>query len=167
MKKEPLFNEQAREKISAMIEDIRFGILETHLNAVPTHAIPMATKKVDGEGSIWFISHSNSEHNANIRNDERVQLMYADPGSRDFLVLFGKASITKEQGVLDDLYDRKTDATWFDGPSDPNLTAIVVKPEEGHYWDSDDNRLVNLFKMGKAAVTGEKQDLGKSGDLQL
>lgn len=166
MKKDPLFNEQAREKISEMVEGIRFGILESNLGSVPTHAVPMATKKVDEQGVIWFISHSDSEHNAHIQQDNRVQLMYADPGSRDFLVLYGTATITKDHETLKDLYDRKTDATWFDGPSDPHLTAISVKPEEGHYWDSDDNRLVNLFKMGKAALTGDKENLGKSGDLR-
>lgn len=165
MKDKMLFDSEARIKIREMIEEIHFGILETQLSNIPTHAVPMTTKRVDEDGDIWFISHSGSEHNTHITEDARVQLMYADPGARDFLVLSGKATVIKEREILSELYDPKTDANWFEGPSDPNLTAIKVSPETGHYWDSSDNRLVNLVKMGKAAVTGEKEELGTSGDL--
>ncbi|MDT7827106.1 pyridoxamine 5'-phosphate oxidase family protein [Pricia sp. S334] len=164
MSEDNLFNEDARAKIKELVENIDFAMMETHLGAKQTHIVPMSTKDVDDDGSIWFLSNKNSEHNNYIRDDDSIQLIYAKPGDMEFLIVFGKASIITERPVLEKYYG-KTDDTWFDGVDDPNLTAIKVRPEDAHYWDSKNGKLVSLLKMGVGAITGEEQDMGKHGNL--
>ncbi|MGB3774080.1 MAG: pyridoxamine 5'-phosphate oxidase family protein [Leeuwenhoekiella sp.] len=166
MSKENLYNEDAKKKITEMAEDIDFAMMATNLKEIPLSVIPMSTKKVDGEGNIWFLSGKDSDHNKDIESDPNVQLIYSKPGSMKFLSVYGRATITKDKGIIDDLYS-KSDDNWFDGVEDPNITAISFKPSEAAYWDTETNKLVSLFKMGVGTITGEKQDVGKSGKMKM
>lgn len=166
MSEKNLFNAAAKAKLKEMVENIDFAMMETNLTSKPSHIIPMSTKEIDAEGCIWFLSNKSSEHNSYLNSDNSVQLIYSKPSDKEFLSLFGNAFITTDKAVLELLY-KKSDDAWFDGVEDPNLTAIKVIPKEAHYWDTKNGKLVSLLKMGISAVTGEKQDLGEEGDLNL
>lgn len=161
-----LSNTEALKKLKELATSIDFAFMATDLNNQPIDAIPMSTKKVDDDGSIWFLSNANSDHNANIKRDSKVQLFYSKPGDFEFLSVYGEASITRDQAILDELYGKSDDA-WFDGKDDPNLTAIQFKPLSAQYWDSKSNKLISLLKMAYGAVTGEKTELGKTGSLKV
>lgn len=166
MSTENLYNEDAKKKISKLATDIDFAMMATNLKETPLSVIPMSTKKVDEDGNIWFLSGKDSDHNKDIEKDAETQLIYSDPSSMEFLSVYGQSSITTEKLIIKELYS-SADDTWFDGEDDPNITAIKFKPSEAHYWDTDSNKLVSLFKIGKGAVTGEKQDVGESGRLKV
>ncbi len=166
MSQENLYNDKARKKLKEMVDNIDFAMMETGLGKRPTHIIPMSTKKIDDDGQLWFLSNDSSEHNANIRGDGYLQLIYSDPNEMEFLTIYGTAEISKEKKVLEELYG-KADDTWFDGVDDPNLSAIRVQPKEAHYWDTQSGKFITLFKIGLGAISGKKQDIGKEGDLHL
>lgn len=161
-----LYDREAKSKIKELAEDIDFTMMATKLSVQPIHTIPMSTKKVDDKGSIWFLSGRDSEHNANIQQDGRVQLLYSDPSNMEFLTVYGNALITTDREILEELYG-KSDDMWFEGIEDPNLTAICVEPSEAQYWDAKHNKLVSLFKMGVGAITGDQPDLSESGKIVL
>ena len=145
---------------------IDFAMLCTNLSAKPFHAIPMSTKRVDANGAIWFLSGCDSTHNGNILNDSKVELLYSHPGSMRFLIVYGEAIIHMDKKILKELYGA-TDDAWFQGVDDPNISAIQVVPLDAHYWDTKNNRLISMAKMGIAAVTGKQPDLAEHGDLKL
>lgn len=157
---------EALEKMTKMVNDIDFAMLLTDLGSQPISAVPMSTKKVDEHGNIWFLSGLNSDHNTNIVNSPEVQLLYSDISDMEFISIYGKATIVADPAILKDLYE-KTDDAWFTGEDDPNLTAIKVVPQEAYYWDNKYNKYVSLFKMGVAAITGERVDTGEKGRLDL
>jgi len=161
-----LHDDEAHKKLKGLVDDIKFCMMATGLTQKPLHVIPMSTKKVDSEGAIWFLSSKDSDHNANIRQDDDVQLVYADPGAMEFLNLYGKASIKTDRPLLESLYSQ-IDDTWFDGVDDPKLTAIQFKPQQAYYWDTKSNTYVSLFKMGYAAITGDQADVGEKGKLDV
>lgn len=163
---ENLTSKEALDKMTELVDDIKFGMLLTDLKTQPISAVPMTTKKVDKNGNIWFLSGLNSEHNSNILKSSEVQLLYSDPSDMEFISIYGKASVVTEKSVLEELYTKKDDA-WFTGLDDPNLTALKIVPQEAYYWDTKDNKYVSLFKMGVAAVTGDKVDVGEKGKLNL
>lgn len=166
MSTENLNKEESRKKLRKLVDDIKVAMLVTGLEKRPINAIPMRTKKIDDNGHIWFISQSNSEHNKNLQINEQVHLLYSNPDDNEFLTLYGHAEITKDRSILEDLYSATTD-NWFDGVDDPNLTAIKVKPVEAYYWDSKTNKYITLLKMGIGALTGNNQDIGEKGKLNL
>lgn len=161
-----LFNKEAQNKIKELAESIDFTMLATDLFSLPIHAIPMSTKRVDDLGQIWFISNKNSEHNANIQKSNDVHLFYSKAMSMEFMNLYGKAEIVIDKGIIEDLY-QKSDDNWFKGKDDPNITAIKVTPKDAHYWDTKNNILVSMLKMGIGAITGKKADLGEQGELSV
>ncbi|MCY2685969.1 pyridoxamine 5'-phosphate oxidase family protein [Salinimicrobium sp. TH3] len=166
MSTENLNKEKSWEKLKEMVDDIKVAMMVTGLEKKPINAIPMSTKKVDEKGNIWFISMGNSEHNQNLKTNPDVHLLYSNPDDMEFMSLYGKAEITKDRAVLEDLYNPRTD-NWFDGPDDPNLTAIKITPAEAYYWDTKTNKYVTLFKMGVGALTGDNKDIGEKGKLNL
>ena len=156
MSTENLSNTDAINKLKDLATSIDFAMMVTNLSNKPLDAIPMSTKKVDEVGNIWFLSGADSDHNANIAKDADMQ----------FLSVFGKAFVTRDKAILEELYST-TDDSWFDGVEDPNLTAIKFTPSQAQYWDTKNNKFVSLLKMGYAAVTGDKVDVGETGSLNL
>ena len=126
----------------------------------------MSTKEVDEEGNIWFLSNKNSEHNKHIAEQGVAQLYYGKGSSMEFLTVFGKATISTDKSIIEQLYV-KSDDSWFDGKDDPNITALKITPQDAHYWEPKSNALVSLVKMGVGFITGEKQELGKEGDIKI
>lgn len=166
MSTENLNKEESWKRLREMVDDIKVAMMVTGLEKRPINAVPMRTKKIDDKGNIWFISMGQSDHNKNIQINKDVHLLYSAPDDNEFLTLYGQAEIVKDRSVLEDLYSSTSD-NWFDGVDDPNLTAIKVKPAEAYYWDSKTNKYLTLFKMGVGALTGEKKDIGKKGELNL
>ena len=161
-----LYDDKAREKIKDIAKDVDFCMLVTNMDKKPLSAIPMSTKDVDDHGAVWFLSNADSEHNRNIEKDKDVQLLYSGTSEMEFLSIYGEAFIETNRDVIHELYS-KADNAWFDGKDDPNITAIRVNPKEAYYWDNDKSKMTTLFKLGMAAVSGNKQDIGEKGKLNL
>tara|TARA_R110002050_G_scaffold54521_5_gene123260 strand:- start:157 stop:657 length:501 start_codon:yes stop_codon:yes gene_type:complete len=161
-----LNNKEAREKIKTLAESIDFAMMATDLKKQPFHVIPMSTKEVDEEGNIWFLSNKNSTHNKNIEREHRAHLIYADKGNFEFLSIYGRTSISTDRKRIKELYGSGDDA-WFDGVDDPNITALKIEPEDAHYWDTKNGKIISLLKMAKGAITGNEPDLGEEGDLKV
>lgn len=151
-----LTSKEAIKKMTTLVEDIKTAMLLTDLKKQPISAIPMTTKEVDEDGSIWFLSGLNSEHNSNIVKNPQAQLLYSDPSGMEFISIYGMATIITDSERLKDLYSSIDDA-WFEGVDDPNLTAIKITPKEAYYWDTKENKYISLFKMGLAAATGKRR----------
>lgn len=166
MSTENLNSAEAREKLKDLVEDIRVAMMVTGLGKIPLNAIPMSTREIDDHGDIWFLSLRNSEHNNNIAESNQVQLLYSDPSEMEFVSVYGTAEIVTNKEILHDLYNEMADA-WFEGPENPNLTAIKFHPVEAYYWNNKTNKYVTLYKLGIAALTGKHKDLGESGKLDL
>jgi general stress protein 26 len=161
-----LYDDAARDKIKDMAEDVDYCMLVTNMDEKPLSAIPMSTKQVDDHGAVWFLSKSDSEHNKNIKKDSDVQLLYSGTSDMEFLSIYGEAFIETNREVIHELYS-KADNAWFDGKDDPNITAIKVIPKEAYYWENKDSKMVTLFKLGMAAVSGKNQDIGEKGKLDV
>lgn len=165
MSKENLSQVEAKKKFREMVDEIKIAMFATDLSKKPIDVAPMYTKRVDESGNLWFLSSKNSDHNHNLLQDPDCQLFYTK-GSSDFLSVYGSAEIIDDKDTIESLYN-KMDNAYFEGSDDPQIRAIKFSPEEAAYWSSEGNKLVTLFKMGVAAVTGKDQDLGTSGKMDL
>lgn len=165
MSTQHLNHKKALEKMTALVESIKTGMLVTCLSDRPLNVVPMTTKKIDGEGNIWFLSRLDSSQNCNIAQEPEVQLLYSAPGNKEFISIYGMASIHLDPEKLKDLYHASDDA-WFTGLDDPNLTAIKITPKESYYWDEKQNNYADLFKMDKSSEKN-KIRTGEKGKLQL
>jgi general stress protein 26 len=156
-----LLNDEAIEKIKELANR-KICLFCTHDNGEITSR-PMDTQGIDDDGSMWFFSRRSSHKNDQISQDNKVYLMYMDTGKQHYLSLSGTAEIVNDRAKVEELWDPMVKA-WFEGgKDDPELTLIRVNPEDGHYWDTKNGKLVSLIKVAVAAITGNQD---KDGSLE-
>jgi general stress protein 26 len=128
---------------------------------------PMSTQGIDEDGTMWFFSRKDSEKNDQIDEDNTIHLMYMDTGKQQYLSLSGHASIVVDKRKTEELWNPIAKA-WFEkGKDDPSLSLLRVTPEEGHYWDTKNGKLISFIKIAVAALTGKPMDGGVDGDLKI
>lgn len=126
----------------------------------------MSTRAVDENGTIWFFSRAGSNKNKEIGSDNRVQLFYSNHSNFEFMTLFGTVEILKDTARAKELWSSVA-KTWFnEGYDDPELTLLKFQPEDGHYWDTKDGKIISLFKMVVGAITGKEMNISVEGDLK-
>jgi len=167
MKTENLTSEEAIEKMTKLVRDIKIAFLLTDLKKQPINAVPMITKKVDEHGNIWFLSRVDSEHNSNIAKDPQVHLLYSHPSNMEYLSVSGNATIVSDKKIIENFHSAEDD-TWFRDADESKYSAIKIVPKEAYFWDSSGNTINKLFKRGLADAKGENPDIiEEKGKLTL
>jgi len=128
---------------------------------------PMSTQEVDDEGNLWFISNKESIKNLQIKRDSRVHLMYSNDSKHHYLSLSGYAELLDDKQKIEELWNPFINAWFEEGKNDPNVSVIKVVPEEGHYWDTQNGKLLSLLKIAVATITGKEMDGSVEGDLDV
>ncbi len=159
--------EEAVEKLKDLIDDADIAMLCTNLNNAPFSACPMATQQVDDDGTIWFFSTRDSDHNREIQTDSRVQLIYSSSENMSFLSLYGKAQILYDRDKIDELWDPQVKVWFQQGKDDPNLSLLRITPEQGYYWDTKNGKMVSFLKQAASIVTGKTMDDSVQGNLSM
>lgn len=158
----------AAEKLRELAEGCRTSLFTSNPTAFPAHTSPMSVQDIDDDGTIWFISSTESERNAHIARDRRVTLSFQNEGKYEYLVLHGEATIHTDRATIDAHWTKFADA-WFEGgQNDPRVSVLSVRPTGGHYWETQAGKLVAFAKMSFAALTGARvDDGGRDGSLTL
>lgn len=132
---------------------------------LPLSARPMAPQQVDEEGNLWFLSADDSHKNAEIAEDHDVQLFFQGSAHSDFLMIYGRASISKDKNKIDELWEPLI-KTWFTGgKDDPRITVIKVTPADSYYWDTRHGSLIAFGKQLVGAMTGTTLDDSIEGTI--
>lgn len=128
---------------------------------------PMAVQDVGDDGSLWFLSATDSYKNAEIAKSPKVQLFFQGTEHSGFLHLKGHAFINTDPDKIRDLW-KPILKTWFtQGEYDPRITVIKVIPEDGYYWDNKHGNLIAGVKMLVGAAVGKTLDDSIEGRLAL
>lgn len=127
----------------------------------------MSVQKTDEQGNLWFLSPDDSFTIKEIIADPNVKLFFKGSSHSDFLMLAGKAQISKDKAKIKELWEPVL-KTWFtEGENDPRITLIKVVPEDGYYWDTKHGMMVAGIKMLIGAVIGKTLDDSIQGDLKV
>jgi general stress protein 26 len=130
-------------------------------------ARPMNVRLVDDEGNLWFLSANDSHKNEELVRDPSVKLYFQGSSNSDFLVLNGRASITKDRAKIEELWEPVI-RTWFTGgKEDPRITVIKVVPSDGYYWDTKHGNAVAGVKVLVGAVLRKTLDDSIEGRLEV
>jgi general stress protein 26 len=130
-------------------------------------ARPMSVRYVDDEGNLWFLSAADSHKNQEIEADPRVKLYFQGATHSEFLSIDGLASISRDKGMIRDLWNFVL-KTWFtEGENDPRITLIKVVPTNSYYWDTKHGKAVSGAKILVGAVMGVTLDDSIEGQLRI
>jgi general stress protein 26 len=163
-------DEPTHKSLWELIKDIRFGMF-THRDAHGVlHAHPLTTlnKSVDENATLYFFVKSDSEIVSAVGNEQQVCVTYSDPSSDSYVSVSGEAHIDNDQAKKEELFTSMWKAWYPAGPTDPSLTLLTVRLRQAEYWETDDGKMVQLFKIAKAAITGDTPpDLGDHKEMRL
>lgn len=144
------------EKIKEMVEDIRIAMMTTVDEQNNLVSRPMACMQMDADGTLWFFTKKSSPKVAQVEQHEnKVNLSFADAADSDFVSISGTAQELDDRAKIDALWSDQAKPWFPKGKDDPELTLLKVHTELAEYWDSNDSRIVRLFEMARAVVTGD------------
>ena len=135
-------------------------------NFLQTALVLRQLQKIDDDGTLWFLSASDSHKNRHIQEDPYVQLLFKGSDYSDFLTLYGEATITTDKSKIHELWEPVL-KTWFtEGKDDPRITVIRFEPIEGYYWDTKHGQVVAFAKQLIGAALGKTLDDSIEGKIQ-
>ena len=161
-----LIGNEAIEKIRELLDHNQLAMMATKLNSMPFSVCPMTTQEIDSKGKLWFFTPKDSDHYRNLEVDNRLHLTYANQSDQEYLSIYGTAKHTEDKEKIEELWSPFL-KVWFDGKDDPNLSLLCVTIKDAYYWDQKYNKAITLFKMAKAAITGEKDNTNNQGELKI
>lgn len=168
MATENLRNKEAIEKLQELVNKIDVGMFCTYPgNGEYVHAVPMSRQEVDDDGSIWYLFSTESETYRNLQRNDKVSVLFAHAGDYNFMSLNGVAEISEDKERIEKYWNKFVEA-WFEkGKADPNIRILKVNVADAHYWDNKTGKLATLFKVAASALSGQKMDIGREGELNM
>jgi general stress protein 26 len=155
------------DKLSELIKDIKFAMFTTHKVHGHLHSRPMTTqnKRIDDD-SLWFFMSRAGDPVSEFRGDDQVNVSYANPSSDTYVSVTGVAHVVEDMAKKKALWNKGAQAWFKGGVDDPDLALVRVRIEHADYWDVKENKVVQLYKMAEAAVTGKPPKLGEHGHVR-
>lgn len=158
----------SHETLWDLIKDTRFCMLSHRHADGSLHSHPLTTqnKALDESNTIYFFVSRQSEVGQRLQQDGNVNLSYANPKDDTWVSITGTATVLEDMAKRRELFDAM-DKAWFDSPEDPAMELIAVRIEEAEYWNVKENKLLQLLKMGKAAMGGDRPKMGEHKELHF
>ncbi len=158
------------DKLWDLIKGIKFGMF-THRQAngwLRSQPLTTLNQRMDEGARLYFFIPRQSEIAQWIAQDDQVNVSYASPGDERYVSVSGGALIVEDVGRKEALWSPMLKAWFPGGPADPTLALLEVFIHHAEYWDATDNKMVQLVKMAKAALTGEPPpDMGEHRKLNM
>ena len=164
-------NEQrtSHEVLWDLIKDTRFCMLSHRHGDGSLHSHPLTTqnKALDEGAMLYFFVSKSTELGQRLRQDGNVNLSYANPKDDTWVSVTGTARIREDLEKKNELFNTMAKAWFPNGPEDPDMELVEVKIDEAEYWNVKENKLLQLLKMGKSAVTGNPPKMGEHREVQF
>src|SRR6187402_2652810 len=111
-------------KLRKLIKSARIAMLTTVASDGRLRSRPMASLKGGFDGDLWFVTRSATPKTEEIRENQHVNVAYADPEDERFVSISGLASLVRDPKKVDEVWSRRL-RSWFpDGKKDPELALI-------------------------------------------
>ena len=164
--REDLTGKKAVERIRDVVKQTESCFFCTAVSAGGSGATrPMSGQEVDDDGTLWFLSASDSHKNRELAKDPAVRLFFQGSEHAGFLTLTGTASVSRNRKRIKELWKSVLKVWFTEGEDDPRITVIGVRPTGGYYWDNKHGSAVAGIKMLVGAAIGKTLDDSIEGEL--
>lgn len=158
-------NQENLKKLKELVDEVKIAMLCTsqkdHLRSRP-----MSTAQFDDEGNIWFFTNEHSGKADELTENHQICLSYSFPSRNSYISISGDARIVSDWSKMKELYNPAIKAWFPKGLDDPDLALLKVTPHQAEYWDSSSSKMVILYQMAKAILTGQKYQDGEHGRVE-
>lgn len=163
-------NRNEREVLWDLIKETRVCMLSHRHGDGKLHSHPLTTvnKELGADNCLYFFVSRKTEVGQRLQQDGNVNLAYANPDKDTWVSVTGVARIVDDMAKRRELFNAMVKAWFPGGPEDPEAELVAVEVDEAEYWDVKSNKLMQLLKMGKAALTGDRpKKMGEHEQVQL
>jgi general stress protein 26 len=138
-----------------LIKETRFCMLSHRHADGSLHSHPLTTqnKELAEDGCLYFFVSKSSEVGQRLQQDGNVNLAYANPDKDTWVSVTGTARVLDDLAKKKELFNVFAKAWFPGGAEDPDMELVEVRIDEAEYWNVKENKLLQLLKMGKAALT--------------
>ena len=159
----------SRTRLWTLIRDIRFAMFTTRHGNGHLHSRPVTTQNsaLDEDANLWFFMSRRGDPVADLAGDPIVSVVYADPNQDRYVSVSGTAAVVEDNAKKQQLWSKLAEAYFPGGVTDPDLALVQVKIIHASYWDVKESKLVQLFHMAKAAITGKPPELGEHAEIRM
>jgi len=160
----------SREHLWKMIKGIKFAMFITRHGNGHLHSRPMTTqnKAIEADESLWFFMSKKGDPVDDLKSEPMVNVAYADPGSDTYVSVSGTAAVIEDAAKKQQLWNKMNEAWFPGGPTDPDVALVQVQIAHANYWDVKESKIVQLFEMAKAVVTGKPPTgMGEHGEVRM
>lgn len=154
--------------LCSKIESIKFCMLTTANDDLSLSSRPMTQQALDDDATLWFFTSNDSELVQNLMLHPKVNISFAEPSNNVYVSITGDAGMVKDRGKLEQLWNPMVSAWYPLGVDDPRVVLVKVKIHSAEYWDSHTDKMMHIFSIAKAVITGERpKDVGEHEKLQF
>ncbi len=154
------------QKVWELIKDIKIAMLVTDENGT-LRSRPMATQTHEFDGKLWFFTKEPSPKTDELEKKETVNVAFADPDHQRYISISGKAHTVRDHKKMAELWHPSYKAWFSEGLSDPEIALIRVDVESVEYWTAPSSKVIQLFAVAKATLTGKEYDAGTHDKISL
>lgn len=148
--------EEQTEKLFELVDDIKVAMLTTAGTGGTLHSRPMWVRRRGGDQAhLYCFTSDKSGKIGELGKDSQVNLSFADTDDQEYVSVSGRASVTEDRALIDDLWGEGARAWFPKGKDDPDLAVLEIAIEAGEYWDAPNGLMVTAYGYAKARLTGK------------
>lgn len=161
-------NERAeadRQAVAEVIEKARIAMVTTIDADGSLVSRPLALPDRTFDGTLYFFVPDSSDKADQVRQNPAVNVAIESHGN--YLSIAGTGSISKDQTLIDELWNAPVEAWFAGGREDPAVALLAVRAESAELQSIDTPRALALVKYAKAMITDDQPDVGDSTRVEL
>lgn len=160
-----------RETLWQLVKGIHFAMITYRHADGSLRACPMTMANRGGQDErvhFYFLLSRDSDLARCVSSDGQIQISFADPGADSYVSVSSYASLSEDRVLKERLWSAAAKPWFPGGVEDPGLVVLVAPVTSAEYWDTQENKLVQLYRKAKAVVTGaESVGAGEHQTLRL
>jgi general stress protein 26 len=153
-------SEEELATLAELVGSARVALLTTTTATGQLVSRPLAVQDRPFDGELWFFTQHPSSKTDDILASPQVNV--ALESGKGWVSISGTASVVQDREKADELWNPAASAWFPDGREDPSVALIRVHADSAEYWAHNDPKVVALFKLARAAVTGGQPDVGEN-----
>jgi len=136
------------------IERAHIGMFTTRDEHGHLVSHPMTNQQIDHEGVLWFFASDQSSIAHNIALNSEVNVSFVRHDENLYVSVSGHAEEVRDRALIRKMWSPMIGAWFPEGEDDPHICLIKVAVHAAEYWDTEANKMLQLFKLAKALVIG-------------
>lgn len=160
--------EEQIQKLRDMVKAIDIAMLTTVDEDGSLHSRPMSCNgEIEPSGDIWFFTYASSHKVMEVKQQQQVNVSFADPHKQRYVSLSGSAQLVRDHQKLAELWQPQLKA-WFPKElNEPDIALLKVRVEKAEYWDAPSSFVAHTISFLKTMTAGESANVVKNEKLNL